>query len=346
MPGIITAWNSGTLTATICPNPTYPTSGNFTPTCTGSEPALTGVTINTGPIQASFSNALTTNLTLNATYTVVRGYGTAFKMNGGATTAFTQYDYARLISPPSNHTQFDVWEPTPGVGSPITASMDQNFNVSFYDKLSANNTGTGDMTLFGNGSGAADQVTFTHVHNNFNVLASNTCTGMGAGWGSGTGCSSNNTNSYSIRLVNQTSGGGATVHYTLASGILTIISVDSGGPLIVGSTIICSTCTNTIRITAFGGSGCAGTCTGTGGTGTYPVVNTTDTVSSSTSATAAPYQGIMNFYQAIGNLLDDTGNNGDNFSIPYWDFWVQSSDFTSVQNTNMLNGNACTPSSC
>jgi hypothetical protein len=286
-----------------------------------SQPTLSGVTVTTGPVQSNQNGAFFAGGVTIAKYNADLGWG-QFANGGNGPDDFTlEFNYAALVSRPSQHINFGIKQPDASKGA-LLSNYVQNFNTVWWTKDSYFGTGTGTLdqfTTLTNGGPAMMVTNLSQAKNN--VLIANTT--INGGTGAPTAAL--------LRYLSQGGGNLGTINFSLTGGVMTVTSVTTV-TLAVGQFVSCQSCSVPIQITSFG--------TGSGGTGTYNVSNSTDTISG-TGAAVYLYPGQINNLDWEQNYLDATGSLAnyveDKGNVP-----VVSKTISG--NINMLNGNVCNPS--
>jgi len=278
-------------------------------------------TVTTGPVETNENGPIATGgsgpLVLQYNVNLESG-----QFASSSNEADARWNYEKIISANGQHVNFIFNSPSPGT----TNSFVEDFNTVYWDQY-AHDSGTGTMDYFTQKSGAAGQVTATYVSLSNNVIVSNNSLPN----------SSTNTNAL-VRFLSQGNTSSGTIKYTMTGGVMTVTSVGTG-VVTAGYYAQCTACSIPILISAFGGT-CAGVaCTGAGGTGTYLVSNSTDTVNmTSQFLTVSAYPGIITTLNANNNYMDKTGASGPyNFDIGN----VPVGTLNSTGNKSLLTGASC-----
>ena len=297
-------------------------------TVNASQGTLGPVTVTTGPVQTNMNGPIS----MASSGKVTLKYNANFD-SGQFSSAINElelrFNYSKIISANAQHV--NIVFNTPSAGT--TANFIEEFNTAYWDHY-AEDSGTGLYDYFATSTGAANtgQVTVTNLSLSYNVAVANNSLPN----------NSLNTNSL-VRFLSQTANSGpgrvGTASYSLAGGVANVTSftpLTGSETIAVGDFLGCNStlpsCTNPIQIVSFG--------TGTGGTGTYNVTNSTDSLTKS-SQVVVKYPGAITTGNFNYNYFDRTGtqsgNNAWNFDMAN----VPIGTLNSTGNVNMLTGNSC-----
>ena len=290
-------------------------------TLSASQGTIGPVTVTTGPVQTNENGPIATGgsgpLVLQYNVNLESG-----QFASSSNEADARWNYEKIISVNGQHVNFIFNSPSPGT----TNSFVEDFNTVYWDQY-AENGGTGTVDYFTQKSGGTGQVTATLVSLSNNTVVANNSKPN----------SSTNTNAL-VRFLSQSNTSSGTIKYTLTGGVMTVTSVGTG-VVTAGYYAQCTACSVPILISAFGGT-CAGiACTGSGGTGTYLVSNSVDTVNMTAQfLNVGAYPGIITTLNVNNNYFDKTGASGAyNFDVGN----VPVGTLNSTGNKNMLTGNSC-----
>jgi hypothetical protein len=289
-----------------CNNTVWETTKGFT--------SSGAVASSTGPVEMTANGAIQGAGAINATYNADLGWGQF--VNGGDDPQNThlKYNYGMMLAREGQHINFLVKLPTPGT----LPNFIQNFNTIYWSKDAWARAGTGTIDQFttkaSNGTGFT---TTTLAESKYNIIIANKTVYGGL----------NNTTNSLLRFLNQGGSTASGISYSLSAGVLTVSAVT--GTLNVNDYVSCQACAAPVQILSFG--------TGSGGTGTYNVSNSTDSRSLS-SQTAYPYPGKTTLMDWSYNYLDATGADTQ-FTTDFGNAPVGT--FINIGNVNLNSGNAC-----
>lgn len=305
-----------------CTAPAMITSGSdLTWTLDKAQANLGPVTVTTGPVMNTANGTIAGGGPITATYNANLGYG-QFIGSGVLDDVVVKYNYGKILSTCGQHVNFVINLPqNPGtIGKYI-----QDFNTVYWDKAACASTGTGTLDEFVTGPAAkTGPVTTTLSQSNNNVVVSNLSAREGNG----------KVTAALLRFLNQTGAVSAVIDYSLSNGEMDVVAINRDGPIKIGDYVSCGRCRAPIRIVAFG--------SGNGGTGTYKVSNSIDSVREK-NRQSFPYPGQISQLNWNENYLDATGANGpfltDSAHVPVGSVNIQG-------NIDMLSGRACTTTNC